>query len=100
MKDESATRAFADVRLGRRQEAANRLKTVEGQLRAVRKMVMESEDCLGIATQAAAALEGLRGAMRIVLRDYMDDCLAEEMLRGNREGAFDEFVGILDRFIR
>ena len=84
----------------RRREVANRLKTVEGQLRAVRRMVMDGEDCLAIATQAAAALEGLRGAMKIVLRNYMDDCLEPEAIECNRDEAFDQFIGVLERFIR
>ncbi len=86
--------------LARRQQVAARLRTVEGQLRAVRKMVTEGQDCLTIATQASAALEGLRGAMKILLRDYMDECLDEEALEGDREAAYDKFVDVLDRFIR
>lgn len=89
-----------DPRWVRRREVASRLKTVEGQLRAVRRMVMGGEDCLTIATQAAAALEGLRGAMKIVLRNYMDDCLEPETVSCNREEAYDQFVGVLERFIR
>jgi DNA-binding FrmR family transcriptional regulator len=89
-----------DQRFVRRREVANRLKTVEGQLRAVRRMVMSGEDCLPIATQAAAALEGLRGAMKIVLRNYMDDCLDPEAVECNREEVYDQFIGVLERFIR
>jgi DNA-binding FrmR family transcriptional regulator len=84
----------------RRQEVAGRLKTIEGQLRAVRRMVVEGEDCLAIATQAAAALESLRSAMRIVLRNYMDDCLSTGDEPGAREAAYDEFVAVIERFIR
>lgn len=89
-----------DRRWERRQEVAARLKTVEGQLRAVRRMVTGGEDCLTIATQAAAALEGLRGALRIVLRNYMDDCLTEQALSDDREAAYDQFVAVVERFIR
>jgi len=89
-----------DVSWARREQVAKRLKTVEGQLRAVRRMVLEGEDCLDIATQAAAALEGLRGAMKIVLRNYMDDCLDVNALECDREAAFDQFVGVVERFIR
>jgi DNA-binding FrmR family transcriptional regulator len=89
-----------DRRWERRDEVAGRLKTVEGQLRAVRRMVLDGEDCLNIATQAAAALEGLREAMKIVLRDYMDDCLDVESLSCDREAAYDQFIGVLGRFIR
>jgi len=89
-----------DVQWARREQVAKRLKTVEGQLRAVRRMVLEGDDCLDIATQAAAALEGLRGAMKIVLRNYMDDCLDVDALQCDREAAFDQFVGVVERFIR
>ena len=63
-------------------------------------MVVDGEDCLAIATQAAAALEGLRGAMKIVLRDYMDDCLDVDSGSRDREAAYDQFVDALERFIR
>jgi DNA-binding FrmR family transcriptional regulator len=63
-------------------------------------MVLAGDDCLDIATQAAAALEGLRGAMRIMLRNYMDDCLDVDALERDREAAFDQFVGVVERFIR
>lgn len=92
--------AGEDQRWVRRREVANRLKTVEGQLRAVRRMVMSGDDCLPIATQAAAALEGLRGAMKIVLRNYMDDCLDPEAVECNREEVYDQFIAVLERFIR
>jgi DNA-binding FrmR family transcriptional regulator len=88
------------VRWERREKVARRLKTVEGQLRAVRRMVLEGDGCLDIATQAAAALEGLRGAMKFVLRDYMDDCLDVDALKCDREAAFDQFVVVIERFVR
>ncbi|KPK56812.1 MAG: hypothetical protein AMS21_12370 [Gemmatimonas sp. SG8_38_2] len=90
----------SDVSWARREEVAKRLKTVEGQLRAVRRMVLGGDDPLDIATQASAALEGLRGAMKIVLRDYMDGRLNTDALEGDRELAFDQFVGVVERFIR
>jgi DNA-binding FrmR family transcriptional regulator len=90
----------SDVRWERRREVASRLKTVEGQLRAVRRMVMTGDGCLDIATQAAAALEGLRGAMKIVLRNYMDDCLEFGATESDREAAYDQLVSVVERFIR
>ena len=91
---------LTEVSWARRLEVSSRLKTVEGQLRAVRRMVTAGEDCLVIATQAAAALEGLRGAMKIVLRDYMDDCLDVDGIECDREAAYDQFIGVVERFIR
>ena len=92
--------ALEGVNAERRQQVAGRLKTIEGQLRAVRRMVLEGEDCLEIATQAAAALEGLRGAMKVVLRNHMDDCLDTGDAPGEREAAYDGLVAVIERFIR
>jgi DNA-binding FrmR family transcriptional regulator len=100
MEESAQAKAPEDPRWVRRREVAARLKTVEGQLRAVRRMVEGGEECLTIATQAAAALEGLRGAMKIVLRNYMDDCLEPDVVECNREEAYDQFIGVLERFIR
>lgn len=100
MRGGSSRAASANGQLTRRGDAAARLKTVEGQLRGVRRMVEEGADCLEIANQAAAALQGLRGAMKIVLRNYMDDCLEFDASDARRDAAFDEFVSVLERFIR
>jgi DNA-binding FrmR family transcriptional regulator len=100
MEESAQAKPPEDPRWVRRREVAARLKTVEGQLRAVRRMVESGEECLTIATQAAAALEGLRGAMKIVLRNYMDDCLEPDAVECNREEAYDQFIGVLERFIR
>ncbi len=89
-----------EMRVVRRREVARRLKTIEGQLRGVRRMVEEGEDCVAIATQAGAALEGLRGEIKIVIRNYMDDCLGVDALVEDHEAACDQFVGVLERFIR
>lgn len=100
MESSALSNGTVDRRWERRLEVASRLKTVEGQLRAVRRMVTSGEDCLVIATQAAAALQGLRGAMKLVLRNYMDDCLDLDSVERDREAAYDEFIGVVERFIR
>ncbi len=84
----------------RRQEVARRLKTIEGQIRGVRRMVTEGEECIAIAHQAAAALEGLRSAMRLVLRNYMEECLDVGPDLADRQVAYDQLIAVLERFIR
>ena len=100
MEDSTPVQGALAIQQSRRAEVVNRLKTIEGQLRAVRRMVAGEEECLRIATQAAAALEGLRGAMKIVLRNYMDDCLSDDALESGRDAAYDQFVSVVERFIR
>jgi len=89
-----------DATTKRRREVSARLRTIEGQIRAVRRMVDDGEGCLSIATQATAALEGLRSALRVVLRNYMEDCLDVNADAVQREEAYDRFIGVVERFIR
>lgn len=84
----------------RRREVARRLKTIEGQVRAIRRMVTEGEECVAIANQSSAALEGLRSAMRLVLRNYIEECLDVGPDLAERQAAYDQLVTSLDRFIR
>ena len=89
-----------DATARRRQEVATRLKTVEGQVRGVRRMVTEGEGCVAIANQASAALEGLRSAMRVVLRNYMEECLDVGPDQAERQAAYDRLIAVVGQFIR
>ena len=104
MKDDPALSVScvpsAEASVARRREVGARLRTIEGQIRAVRRMVSDGEGCLAIATQASAALEGLRSALRVVLRNYMEECLDESAEAAGREEAYDRFISVVERFIR
>lgn len=89
-----------DATARRRQEVATRLKTVEGQVRGVRRMVTEGEGCVAIANQASAALEGLRSAMRLVLRNYLEECLDVDPDPTQRQAAYDRLIAAVEQFIR
>lgn len=54
----------------------DRLARVEGQVRALRKMLEEDRACPDVLNQLLAARSGLEGAGRIILEDYVDSCLA------------------------
>ncbi len=54
----------------------DRLARVEGQVRALRKMVEEDRACPDVLNQLLAARSGLEGAGRIILEDYVDTCLS------------------------
>ena len=55
----------------------DRLARVEGQVRALRKMVEEDRSCPDVLNQLLAARSGLEGAGRIILEDYVDNCLTQ-----------------------
>lgn len=55
----------------------DRLARVEGQVRAVRKMIEDDRDCPDVLNQLLAARSGLEQAGRIILEDYVDNCLVQ-----------------------
>lgn len=54
----------------------NRLHRVEGQVRAVAKMVEQDKYCIDIVTQIAAANSALKSVQLILLDDHLAHCVA------------------------
>lgn len=82
-----------------RQDAHLRLKRVEGQVRGIQKMIDEDRYCVDILTQIAAAQEGLRGAAKTVLRNYLENC-ATQAIRNRRPEIYDELMEVIYRYVR
>ena len=53
----------------------DRLARVEGQVRALRKMVEEDRDCEAVLTQLLAARSSLDQAGRVILDRHLADCV-------------------------
>lgn len=53
----------------------NRLHRVEGQVRAVAKMVEQDKYCIDIVTQIAAANSALKSVQLILLDDHLAHCV-------------------------
>ena len=58
---------------------ADRLARIEGQVRALRKMVEESRECEDVLTQLLAARSGLEKAGLMLLDRHLSDCVLSEM---------------------
>ncbi len=56
-------------------EAAKRLKTVEGHVAGIRRMVDEDAYCIDIIRQIQAVQAALNKIAKIVLEDHMNSCL-------------------------
>lgn len=83
-----------------RQNALLRLKKVEGQVRGIQKMMEEGRYCVDILTQIAAAQEGLRGAGKTVLRNYLENCATQAIRSGQQPEIYDEFMETIYRYVR
>jgi DNA-binding FrmR family transcriptional regulator len=54
-----------------------RLNRIEGQIRGIKKMVIENRDCVSLITQIAAVRSGVEGTGAVVLNNCMKICLTE-----------------------
>lgn len=79
------------------------LKTAQGQLEGILRMVEENRYCLDISGQIMAADAILRRANREVLQAHLDRCVLDAVESGDREAArqkLSELAGVLEKLIK
>lgn len=54
-----------------------RLKKVEGQVRAIRRMMEEQRDCKEVVTQLSAVRSGVDRTIGVVVTDNLLECIAK-----------------------
>lgn len=54
-----------------------RLKKVEGQVRAIRRMMEEHRDCKEVVTQLSAVRSGVDRTIGVVVTDNLLECIAK-----------------------
>jgi len=81
----------------RKRESLRRLKTAEGQLRAVQEMIKQQRPCLDVLTQLAAAQNAVRQVNRIILRNYLENC-ATQAIRRSEPKVYDELMDAIFKF--
>ncbi len=77
----------------------NRLARATGHLKMVKQMVEDDRDCSEVLIQLAAVKSAVNGAGKEVLKQYMDECLEEELKFQDKEGLRKLKKGI-DSFIK
>lgn len=75
-----------------KQDALNRLKRIEGQIRGIIKMVENEKYCIDIINQVTAAEKALSGVSRIILKRHVESCVASAIGLGQGQQAIDELV--------
>ena len=79
-------------------KADARLAKIEGQIRAVRKMVTEDRYCIDVVRQVQAARSALSGLESIIIDDHVDTCVQRALQAGKtdeRKEKVNELVSIL-----
>ncbi|NLP17998.1 MAG: metal-sensitive transcriptional regulator [Firmicutes bacterium] len=64
-----------------RKNIYNRLRRIEGQARGIQRMVEEGKDCTQIITQLTALQAAVKNVSKLVLSNYLECCIEEEMSR-------------------
>lgn len=84
----------------RKAEVRKRLARLKGQLDGVNRMLDENRPCVEILTQISAAQEALRGAGRVMVRNYLERCAAAGIKAGREQEVYDEVMDVIFKVTR
>ena len=81
------------------ENALNRLRNIEGQVRGLQRMVEEDQYCIDILTQISAVRSALNSVGMKILRRHIDTCVSESIKDGgeSRDEMIEELMTILSR---
>lgn len=81
-------------------QIVNRLSRLEGHIRGIKTMVLESRPCPEVLVQVAAVRGALDRVARLILDEHLGECIGRAAREGNIEAEIEELKAALDRFIR
>ena len=84
----------------RKAEVRRRLARLKGQLDGVDRMLEQNRPCVEILTQISAAQEALRGAGKIMVRNYLERCASAGIKAGREQEVYDEVMDVIFRVTR
>ncbi len=76
----------------------NRLATIEGHIKAIRKMLDEGKDCIDLITQLLAVERSVRKASMLILGNHLDTCVKEAVSHGDTSEV-DEIHKLLEMYL-
>ncbi|MFB3060009.1 MAG: metal-sensitive transcriptional regulator [Candidatus Binatia bacterium] len=79
-----------------RKEASQRLNRIEGQIKGVKKMVEEGRYCVEVLGQLSAVHEALRGVGKIIMRNYLGNCVTSSLRSGSSKKAKETYSELMD----
>ncbi len=74
-----------------------RLKKIEGQIRGLQKMVLESRECSDILVQMSAVKSALKKTNRLILKQYAGTCLNK--MKSGDEKDIEAFVSTMADYL-
>ena len=82
-----------------KKDLMNRLKRIEGQVRGVENMLETGSYCTDILIQVSAISSALNSFNKVLLKNHVKTCVAENIRSGNDE-VIDELVTTLQKLMK
>ncbi len=79
-----------------RREAAQRMSRIEGQIRGIKKMVEQGRYCVEVLGQISAVHEALRGVGKLIMRNYLENCVTSSLRSGKQRKARETYAELMD----
>ena len=84
----------------RKAEVRKRLARLKGQVEGIERMLDQNRPCVEILTQISAAQEALRGASRVMVRNYLEKCATTAIREGREQEVYDEVMDLVFKVTR
>ena len=75
-----------------------RLATIEGHVKALRKMVAEDTECEKILTQLSAVESSINSVGKLYLKHHLNHCVKEGIENGDAD-ILDKFTKVLEKYL-
>ncbi|PIE54477.1 MAG: CsoR family transcriptional regulator [Dethiosulfovibrio peptidovorans] len=77
----------------------DRISRIEGQIRAIKKLVEDDRDCMQVIKQVAAAQGALRSLGAVLLENHLKGCVTQAMAdHQGHDALIDDVVDIFKKF--
>lgn len=77
----------------------SRLNRIEGQVKAIQRMIDEDVYCDDVLNQISSAKSALNGVGKTLLEAHMKSCVAEQLREGNEE-VMDELLYTINKLLK
>ena len=85
-----------------KKKVQTRMRRIEGQVRAIGRMVDDDRYCIDVLTQIAAVESALKSVAMMLLDDHLDHCVREAVEQGGQvaDVKLDEVSQAVSRLVR
>lgn len=87
-------------RNGNKEVLLNSLKTIEGQVRGIARMIEDDRYCVDILVQLAAVRASINKIGMSVLESHTRGCVSRAIQEGKGEESIEELIGVLSKFVK